>query len=121
MNSIFDEFLTKTNLKLLIACTNWFHIYCGVRTFSNTMEMNVTLIAIYYFSYPLISKDQQSNDTTVIDRNNTSHRWNIWIFFAGMGCVIRPTNAIVYVPLFIYQLYCERNRVQFLSSLFGYL
>ncbi|KAG2392377.1 hypothetical protein C9374_012629 [Naegleria lovaniensis] len=112
---------------LIIACTNWFHIYCGVRTFSNTMEMNVTLIAIYYFPYSLISKNQKEHEisSSTTERETTlnriDNRWNLWIFFAGMGCVIRPTNAIVYIPLFLYQLYCEKHRLRYFTSLFAYI
>lgn len=65
---------------LFCSVVNWFVFYCGVRTFSNSMETMITTIGIWYF-----------DDGSMM-----------WVFFAGLGCVMRPTNALIWVPLMVY-------------------
>jgi len=85
------------------------------------MEMNMTVVTLFLFPYALISTD--SVNTSEKMSNGWLDDWfpEPWIFFAGFGCVIRPTNAVVYVPLFIYQLIMEKKKMKFLTVFVAYL
>jgi phosphatidylinositol glycan class B len=84
---------------LWCSITNWFHFYCGVRTFSNSMETPLFVIMLYH--YPLYPFTFKKIGTPLS---------YAWIFYAGLSCVIRPTNALICAPLFINQcLYINKH------------
>jgi phosphatidylinositol glycan class B len=98
---------------LICSVTNWFHFYCGVRTFSNSMETPFFVIMLYHFPlFPFTFK-----------KVPTANTW-YWIFFAGLSCVMRPTNALMCAPLFInHLLFIQRTKgtsatIQFIATRF---
>ncbi|XP_055373326.1 GPI mannosyltransferase 3 [Condylostylus longicornis] len=68
----------KWSIFLLLITFFWF--YCGSRTLANTFETALSTIALSYFPWD--------------KRDKTSYLW-----FVGTCCYIRPTAAIVWLPL----------------------
>eukprot|EP00744_Colponema_vietnamica_P006613 GILI01009585.1.p1 GENE.GILI01009585.1~~GILI01009585.1.p1 ORF type:complete len:544 (-),score=100.96 GILI01009585.1:316-1788(-) len=61
----------------------WFNFYCLVRTYSNSVEAVLTIVAVYYWF-----KGQQS----------------LALFLAAITCIFRPTAAVVWLYLGVAQL-----------------
>ncbi|KAJ3323239.1 hypothetical protein HDV06_002006 [Boothiomyces sp. JEL0866] len=60
---------------------SWFNFYCLVRTYSNSLEATLTIIALYYWP----------------GRRSTRREFRIALAFAAFACIIRPTNVLVWV------------------------
>ncbi|KAI8811203.1 Alg9-like mannosyltransferase family-domain-containing protein [Cladochytrium replicatum] len=72
---------------LISSLLSWFNFFCGVRTFSNTLETMFTVIALYYWPLP------ESNPN-----NQISYRdFRCALVIAVVGCLMRPTNALIWV------------------------
>ncbi|XP_065203250.1 GPI mannosyltransferase 3 [Planococcus citri] len=67
--------------------TNVFLAYCSTRTLTNTIETNLTCIALYY--YPWLRREV----------GNVKYLW-----FIGLACIIRPTAALMWAPLCFYAI-----------------
>lgn len=70
-----NEAIARLTLVLgLLSSFNW---YCSTRSFSNTLEMHLTTIALYYFPSNMMRS----------------------LMIAAFCCIIRPTNAIIWIYL----------------------
>ncbi|KAK9303933.1 hypothetical protein QLX08_004523 [Tetragonisca angustula] len=78
---------TKNKWTLYSLCINWYWYYCATRTLINTVETAFTMIALSIFPWR--------------DSNIKSVRY-LWI--VGFLCMIRPTAAIIWLPLCLYHL-----------------
>nr|XP_036215464.1 GPI mannosyltransferase 3 isoform X2 [Bactrocera oleae] len=74
----------KKKWALFLVLVPWFWFYIGSRTLSNTLETSLTTIALSYFPW---------------SGENTTYLW-----FAAICCFLRPTSAIIWIPLCIYHL-----------------
>ncbi|XP_077988945.1 GPI alpha-1,2-mannosyltransferase 3-like isoform X2 [Glandiceps talaboti] len=74
---------------LLSYLTSWFVCYVATRTLSNTMEMILLIIALYYYPWPTDFLD---------DKTKRFPNW-IYLSIAALAIIIRPTAAIVWFPL----------------------
>lgn len=88
--------------KFTLICTlvSWFNFYCLVRTYSNSMEASLTMIALYFWPF-------QRNDGI----NPTRIDFRISLAFAAISCVIRPTSVLLWGFLGIQLLLSYPNRV----------
>ncbi|ODV97291.1 hypothetical protein PACTADRAFT_40242 [Pachysolen tannophilus NRRL Y-2460] len=71
----------------LVSSFNWFFI---TRTFSNNVEMVLTIVGIYYWPIESLSSSIE------IKRLNNISNYISAIIFATMACLVRPTNVIVW-------------------------
>lgn len=67
--------------------TNVLIAYCATRTLTNTLETNLTCIALYYYPW------------NAHEVGRVKYFW-----FVCLACVIRPTAAIQWMPLCFYAL-----------------
>lgn len=63
----------------------------AARTLSNTMEMMLTVVALNY--WPL------SGIVHLGDTKNWLRSYQISLIFASIACIIRPTNALIWIYL----------------------
>lgn len=78
--------------------TSWFIFYAASRTLTNTAEMVLTTIALYYFPWP---------DKYLHKDNNLRNSWQsevMYLSLAALACVVRPTAVITWVPLCLWHL-----------------
>eukprot|EP01080_Neovahlkampfia_damariscottae_P002847 gene2847-4690_t len=82
-----------SNLVLLCSLLNWFNFYCGVRTLSNSMESTLTIIGLNF----------EENEN--------------WIYFAGLSCLFRPTNSVVWLFYFIFRFKYTNDILKLIKKL----
>ncbi|XP_078377243.1 GPI alpha-1,2-mannosyltransferase 3-like isoform X2 [Oculina patagonica] len=86
---------------LICYLTSWFTFYSVTRTLTNSLETILTTIALYY--WPLDSKND-NGDRDVIKA----------LSFAAFSCIIRPTAAIIWIPLCTLYLFSSPNKSGFI-------
>ncbi|GFN97262.1 mannosyltransferase [Plakobranchus ocellatus] len=86
---------------------SWFTIYCCTRTLSNSTEASLIVIALSYFPWP----DRQRKDSSV----------RLFLLFAALSVIVRPTAALVWVLLCCWHLQWARYTAQFRNVLQTYL
>ena len=70
--------------------SSWFVFYIGSRTLSNVSEMCFSTIGLSFFSFSM---------------NTDVKSLALAIFFGGIGCIIRPTCFLIWVPLILCSLF----------------
>ncbi|XP_076655940.1 phosphatidylinositol glycan anchor biosynthesis class B [Halictus rubicundus] len=78
---------TQNKWTMYSLCINWYWYYCATRTLMNTVETAFTMIALSMFPW---------RDSHV---RNTNFLWIV-----GFLCMMRPTAAVLWLPLCIYHL-----------------
>ena len=63
---------------------SWFNFYCLSRTYSNSVEACTTMIALYFWPEPRSPPSSR-------------HEFKLALSFAALGCIIRPTNGIIWI------------------------
>ncbi|KAG1051005.1 hypothetical protein G6F43_006764 [Rhizopus delemar] len=76
---------------LFTTLCSWFNFFMAARTLSNTMEMMLTVVALNY--WPL------SGIVHLGDTKNWLRSYQISLIFASIACIIRPTNALIWIYL----------------------
>lgn len=74
----------KKKWALFLMTISWFWFYTGSRTLSNTLETSLTTIALSYFPWY---------------GESVKYLWP-----AAFCCFLRPTAAIIWIPLVVYHL-----------------
>ncbi|KAI8989716.1 glycosyltransferase family 22 protein [Trametes punicea] len=90
---------------LFFSLTSFFHGLSLSRSISNSAETSLTTIALSYWPW-------ETNLRGWSSPSSQSPRNDIWkaSLFAGLACVIRPTNAIIWVYMFSWLLCTLRKR-----------
>lgn len=68
-----DRLAKLVSLMSLFSAWNW---YCWCRSFSNSLELTLTIVALYYLSIASVAKS---------------------LVVAAFACLVRPTNAIIWL------------------------
>lgn len=74
----------KKKWSIFLITISWFWFYTGSRTLSNTLEASLTTTALSY--YPWVGE-------------GVGYLWP-----AAICCFLRPTAAIIWIPLILYHL-----------------
>eukprot|EP00656_Telonema_subtile_P045030 TRINITY_DN5129_c0_g1_i3.p1 TRINITY_DN5129_c0_g1~~TRINITY_DN5129_c0_g1_i3.p1 ORF type:complete len:384 (-),score=49.06 TRINITY_DN5129_c0_g1_i3:66-1217(-) len=86
---------------------NWFCFYCGVRTFSNSLEAVLSTVALCF--WPL--RSELSGGVCA-----GSHR-PLALTLAALAVVVRPTAAVLWVVLGVHELHqCAHNPRELLQQ-----
>ncbi|KAJ3258885.1 glycosylphosphatidylinositol anchor biosynthesis [Chytriomyces hyalinus] len=77
---------------LFASLVSFFNFFCGVRTFSNSIETSLTAVAMYYWpwTFPKVKM------ALTVDRIRDLE---ISLACVGVACILRPTNAIIWMYL----------------------
>ncbi|KAH8305142.1 hypothetical protein KR059_010701 [Drosophila kikkawai] len=81
----------KRKWALFLILVPWFWFYTGSRTLANTLEASLTTIALSYFPW---------------FGEGTGYLWP-----AAICCFLRPTAAVIWLPLSLYHLRKSRQNV----------
>ena len=96
-----------------LAC--WFNFFCGVRTFSNCLEAVLTAAALAHWPWgsPGTAGDGRASEGVQTEpAANRPNRVRA-VAFAGAACLIRPTAATYFLPLFATELARTNAKVKF--------
>lgn len=80
---------------LFLSLGSAFHWFCSTRTFSNSLETSLTVMALYYWPWP--SKEEKTAKRVVLSGPETS--LNLSLGLAAVACILRPTNALIWATL----------------------
>lgn len=86
----------RSKWALFLILVPWFWFYTGSRTLANTLETSLTTIALSYFPWY---------------REGTGYLWP-----AAICCFLRPTAAVIWLPLVLYHL--RRSRLSVTELIF---
>ncbi|KAF8077743.1 glycosyltransferase family 22 protein [Lyophyllum atratum] len=78
---------------LFLSLTSFFHALSLSRSLSNSLETSLTTIAFAYYPW-----DVSSSLSPQLIYN--SSRMKMALIFAALACMVRPTNAVIWVYLF---------------------
>eukprot|EP01102_Stenamoeba_stenopodia_P006754 TRINITY_DN1883_c0_g1_i1.p1 TRINITY_DN1883_c0_g1~~TRINITY_DN1883_c0_g1_i1.p1 ORF type:complete len:522 (-),score=35.79 TRINITY_DN1883_c0_g1_i1:81-1646(-) len=105
MATIGDYYLYQLSCKMFDSSTakwalvcqvlSWFTFYCGIRTLSNSIETTLTTAALSYWPLHRYSDIRRA------------------LLFAALACVMRPTNAVLWLPLCLIHLMLCRDKLRF--------
>eukprot|EP01083_Nonionella_stella_P038472 104689_1 len=84
------------NFALLCSLMNWFIFYALPRTFSNSFETYLTMIAFYFWPFP--------NAISSLILPQHAHKRRYALTCASIACIIRVTNAVIWIPLVLREL-----------------
>lgn len=88
---------------LICYLISWFTFYCVTRTLTNSLETIVTIVALYYWPSNRV-KDSDDNNKEIIKA----------LSFAAFSCIVRPTAAIIWIPLCAVYLLSSPNKSVFI-------
>ncbi|CAN6466607.1 unnamed protein product [Victoria cruziana] len=103
--SIFDK--QTADWALFSQFTNWFMFYCITRTLSNSLEAVLTIMAIYY--WPSLKCSSPTHELQITSRKTA-------LVIAAFACIIRPTNAVIWIYLGTLHLFEARDKVKFVFT-----
>ncbi|KAI8621107.1 Alg9-like mannosyltransferase family-domain-containing protein [Chytriomyces sp. MP71] len=77
---------------LFASLVAFFNAFCAVRTFSNSIETSLTAVAMYYWPWPV-------QGAQIVLTRARLRDLNISLTFAAIACILRPTNAVIWIFL----------------------
>lgn len=97
---------TVAQLALWASLASVFNFYAGTRAFSNTFEMVLTAISLYW--WPMSSDNLQTNGDLF--------RFFGTLLLANITVLLRPTNAALWVVMYIHLAWiCRRDLIKLLA------
>ncbi|KAF0460341.1 GPI mannosyltransferase 3 [Gigaspora margarita] len=104
INDFYSYLLAKklfnnSSAKWTLFCSiiSWFNFFCSVRTFSNSIETSLTIVALFYWPWPSLDIPRNQNEREIMLRISLS--------LAAISCIFRPTNVIIWSFLGIHLLW----------------
>ena len=105
------------NFALFCSICSWFHFYCLVRTFSNSVEAVLTVVSLYYWPNPFSPSNADENyaylsnsesgatnvGNKVLARQSITRVWGL--FWCGACVTMRPTSAVLWVYVGLSEIY----------------
>ncbi|KAF4454088.1 GPI mannosyltransferase 3 [Fusarium austroafricanum] len=90
---------------LFLQLFNPWQWYCSTRTFSNSLEVTLTVMALYYWPWELLSAAQKTKENSKpapVFKNLRSLRASLCL--AALAVVLRPTNVLIWVTIVFFAL-----------------
>jgi phosphatidylinositol glycan class B len=85
---------------LICSLGSWFVFYCGIRTFSNSLEAQLAIVSLCFWALPGI-RDPKTGFSPQTNRA-------IAVALASLSIVIRPTAAVFWAPVVLAHLWHVR-------------
>ena len=89
---------------ILLHSTNVYLLYCGSRTLINTLELNLTCLALYNYSKTIIAINKPEEKRTPEEKRVALLNQIVYVLIISASFVIRPTTAIFWLPLVFYHV-----------------
>ncbi|KAH7085012.1 Alg9-like mannosyltransferase family-domain-containing protein [Paraphoma chrysanthemicola] len=102
----------------LSVCSPW-QWFCSTRTLSNCLETTITTIAIYYWPWhwPGTARDSTTGDKVhpqIAEQHLGSlPALRLSLLLAALACVLRPTNALVWLTVFVPTFWQASKRLRY--------
>ena len=99
---------------LFLYVTNIYILFCGSRTLINTLEMNLTSIALFHYSKSISCYEDDHHGAkkskTDIKKKSNQVEVKIWqheiiyVIIISSSFIMRPTTAVFWIPLVLYHI-----------------
>ncbi|RDD45763.1 GPI mannosyltransferase 3 [Trichoplax sp. H2] len=88
-----EIFFDNSAARWTLCCSliSWFNFYCITRTLTNSLETIITIIGFCYWPWPW-KNDKESPSCKIA------------LSFAAIAFIVRPTSAIIWLPLCIWHM-----------------
>ncbi|KAH5143242.1 mannosyltransferase [Parastagonospora nodorum] len=107
----------------LSVCSPW-QWFCSTRTLSNCIETTITTVAIYHWPWhwPGTARDSTTagkDQSQSVEKHLgspaklTSCRLRLSLLLAALACILRPTNALIWVSVFVPTLWQATKRQRY--------
>ncbi|KAI6232889.1 Mannosyltransferase [Aphelenchoides fujianensis] len=94
---------TVARSAFLLYLSNWFVWFCAPRTLSNSLETVLTIVGLHF--YPL-----EMSRVHVLEKKHPGFPFVGYSVCAALACLIRPTSALIWVPLAAVHLYRSKKQ-----------
>ncbi|KAL5412286.1 hypothetical protein PMIN03_004347 [Paraphaeosphaeria minitans] len=88
----------------LSVCSPW-QWFCSTRTLSNCLETSITTVAVHYWPWhasgPPVHDEKQPQIAGQDSPLHSSSQLRLSLLLAAFACILRPTNALVWVTLLL--------------------
>ncbi|RSL42505.1 GPI mannosyltransferase 3 [Fusarium sp. AF-6] len=98
--SIYGDNSNVSFFALFLQLFNPWQWYCSTRTFSNSLEMTLTVMALYYWPWELLGSAQTTKENpkpAPVLRNLWSLRASLCL--AAFAVILRPTNLLIWATV----------------------
>ncbi|KAM6519551.1 glycosylphosphatidylinositol anchor biosynthesis [Fusarium falciforme] len=98
--SIYGDNSNVSFFALFLQLFNPWQWYCSTRTFSNSLEMTLTVMALYYWPWELLGAAQTTKENpkpVPVLRNLWSLRASLCL--AAFAVILRPTNILIWATI----------------------
>ncbi|KAH7258258.1 family 22 glycosyltransferase [Fusarium solani] len=98
--SIYGDNSNVSFFALFLQLFNPWQWYCSTRTFSNSLEMTLTVMALYYWPWELLGAAQTTKENpkpAPVPRNLWSLRASLCL--AAFAVILRPTNLLIWATI----------------------
>ncbi|KAF4334203.1 GPI mannosyltransferase 3 [Fusarium beomiforme] len=89
---------------LFLQLFNPWQWYCSTRTFSNSLEMTLTVMALYYWPWELVGTAQTTKENPKSAPLKTLWSLRASLCLAALAVVLRPTNVIIWTTIVFFTL-----------------
>ncbi|KAF2662311.1 glycosyltransferase family 22 protein [Lophiostoma macrostomum CBS 122681] len=98
-------------------CSPW-QLFCSTRTLSNCLETTLTAIAVYHWPWHWPGRHGERQDlhheqTASQDILGSVPQLRLSLLLAAFGCILRPTNALIWLAISIPTLWQASTRQRY--------
>lgn len=90
---------TAATYTYILHLSSWFVFYTGSRTLTNTTELALIIISLGTYNWRIFCAPK------TVDEGPISLL--ISLIFCGLSCILRPTAVITWLPVLLFELYCD--------------
>ncbi|PHH53498.1 GPI mannosyltransferase 3 [Ceratocystis fimbriata CBS 114723] len=97
---------------LFMTLLNPWQWYCSVRTFSNSLEMSITTVALALWPWELLTEPSNLGIKENFKRHISpisTGQLRVSLFLAGIAVLLRPTNILIWVTVLLATLFHSRS------------
>ncbi len=73
--------------------------YCSTRTFSNSLETTLTIMALYYWPWPILGGSKEKAAGILRGGSSTRSKLRVSLLLAAVAVVLRPTNLFIWLAI----------------------
>ncbi|KAH7326407.1 family 22 glycosyltransferase [Stachybotrys elegans] len=102
---IYPQDANVSMFALLLQFASPWQWYCSTRTFSNSLEMTLTVAALYYWPWQLLGSAQPVKENPQM-ANLSRHVWELRasLSLAAFAVILRPTNILIWLTIVFFTL-----------------
>ncbi|ATY62109.1 Alg9-like mannosyltransferase [Cordyceps militaris] len=102
-SNIYGQDSLNANVTLMLQLVSPWQWYCASRTFSNSLETTLTIMALSYWPWPLLGAATTTKENPKLadplKQTGTLGRLRVCLCLAALAIVLRPTNLLIWLTI----------------------